>query len=145
MLTFKEHKEDYHIIEEYLDTLTDEELEKFELNGIQEDDSSDEDEDEDDEDEEELEKHVDATVDELTKSLPPQPKRNPNSKVMKVKRSDTLKRHREYRKNKQTIKRQQAKYRKTSAFKLYKKKRDRMAKMGRTTRGMKIRTKKVVG
>lgn len=117
MLSFKDFK-DYQIIEKFLDELSDEELEEFDLYGIEED------------------------INEIEQPGLP---RNPNSKIMKVRRQDQLQRKREYRKNRQTIKRQQAKYRKTSQFKRYKMKRDRMAKIGRTTRGTKIRTKRIIG
>ncbi len=56
-------------------------------------------------------------------------------KKKKIKASIKIKRRKEYRRNKAQIKRKLKKYRKTSAFRRYKKKAARFAKRGKTSTG----------
>ena len=67
-----------------------------------------------------------------------------NPRVMKVKRGEKRKRSVAYRKNRVAVKRAGAKYRKTSAFKKYERKRKLMKKRGFTSTGKKIKKKRMV-
>lgn len=67
-----------------------------------------------------------------------------NPRVMKIRRAQKRKRSVAYRKNRVAIKRAGAKYRKTSAFKRYERKRKLMKKRGLTSTGKKIKKKRII-
>lgn len=68
-----------------------------------------------------------------------------NPRVQKISRKDRMQAKRDYKKDRFKMKREREKYKKTSKYKMYLKKKKLMSKRGRTTTGKLIRKKKVVG
>jgi len=62
----------------------------------------------------------------------------PAAKLKKTKPKDRIENKKKYRKNKAKIKKQQKKFRKSAAGKLAKRKREKMAKRGKTATGKRI-------
>ena len=67
-----------------------------------------------------------------------------NPRVQKISRKDSMQSKRDYKKDKGKLTREREKYKETSKYKAYLKKKKLMAKRGRTSSGELIRTKKVV-
>ena len=59
-------------------------------------------------------------------------------RVRRVKKADYMRRRKEYRRKKAQVKRKQAMYRRTAKYKQYKRKAERMSKIGRTTSGKRM-------
>jgi hypothetical protein len=67
-----------------------------------------------------------------------------NPRVQKISRKDSMQSKRDYKKDKGKLKREREKYKKSSKYKMYLKKKKIMSKRGRTSSGELIRKKKVV-
>ena len=68
-----------------------------------------------------------------------------NPRVQRISRKDRMQAKRDYKKDRFKMKREREKYKKTSKYKMYLKKKKLMSKRGRTNTGKLIRKKKVVG